>query len=283
MAYEFKERIKGYGLENLSTADAVDVNGIQYTPENNPFPIEREIFGELNNTSGTFIEDENSDFNAHRIEVIKNSIESNLIVAISNYNKVSTSDVNFAMPKLEDYEWEQLTENISMITFMQGLNIGGKVYNGHAIVQNDINEDFVSENSIYLLDTDNKEYHNFTSDEALKNVNLDTAIGLFNVDFERRTGLARYRDKSGIDVTYEETIYYYPREDQASYNSVISQKSVDSSQSISELMKQYAGKGETTKEGKLAKLYYTALGRERYGQYRVARDIESLNLNSNSN
>ena len=282
-AYEFKERIKGYGLENLSTADAVDVNGIQYTPENNPFPIEREIFGELNNTSGTFIEDENSDFNAHRIEVIKNSIESNLIVAISNYNKVSTSDVNFAMPKLEDYEWEQLTENISMITFMQGLNIGGKVYNGHAIVQNDINEDFVSENSIYLLDTDNKEYHNFTSDEALKNVNLDTAIGLFNVDFERRTGLARYRDKSGIDVTYEETIYYYPREDQASYNSVISQKSVDSSQSISELMKQYAGKGETTKEGKLAKLYYTALGRERYGQYRVARDIESLNLNSNSN
>ena len=282
-AYEFKERIKGYGLENLSTADAVDVNGIQYTPENNPFPIEREIFGELDNTSGTFIEDENSDFNAHRIEVIKNSIESNLIVAISNYNKVSTSDVNFAMPKLEDYEWEQLTENISMITFMQGLNIGGKVYNGHAIVQNDINEDFVSENSIYLLDTDNKEYHNFTSDEALKNVNLDTAIGLFNVDFERRTGLARYRDKSGIDVTYEETIYYYPREDQASYNSVISQKSVDSSQSISELMKQYAGKGETTKEGKLAKLYYTALGRERYGQYRVARDIESLNLNSNSN
>ena len=282
-AYEFKERIKGYGLENFSTADAVDVNGIQYTPENNPFPIEREIFGELNNTSGTFIEDENSDFNAHRIEVIKNSIESNLIVAISNYNKVSTSDVNFAMPKLEDYEWEQLTENISMITFMQGLNIGGKVYNGHAIVQNDINEDFVSENSIYLLDTDNKEYHNFTSDEALKNVNLDTAIGLFNVDFERRTGLARYRDKSGIDVTYEETIYYYPREDQASYNSVISQKSVDSSQSISELMKQYAGKGETTKEGKLAKLYYTALGRERYGQYRVARDIESLNLNSNSN
>ncbi len=277
-AFDFKNRIiNDYKLLDLTTGDAVDANGEKYKEDNNPFPIERNIFGELDNTSDIFIEDENSDFNAHRIEVIKNSIESNLIVAISNYNKVSTSDVNFAMPKLEDYEWEQLTENISMITFMQGLNIGGKVYNGHAIVQNDINEDFVSENSIYLLDTENKEYHNFTSDEVLKNVNLDTAIGLFNVDFERRTALARYRDKSGIDLTYETTIYYYPREDQASYNSVISQKSVDSSQSISELMKEYAKKGETTKEGKLAKLYYTALGRERYGQYRVARDIESLN------
>lgn len=30
------------------------------------------------------------------------------------------------MPKLTDIDWEELTTNVSMITFLQGLNIGGK-------------------------------------------------------------------------------------------------------------------------------------------------------------
>lgn len=271
-AYEFKERVlNDYNLGDLSTEDAVDVEGNRYTDENTPFTIKRDIFKELYGASTYYIEDENSDFNAHRLEIIKDSIESNLIVAISNYNKVSTSDVNFAMPKLEEYEWEQLTENISVITFLQGLNIGGKVYNGHAIVQNDINEDFVSEESIYLLDTQAGEYYKFTDPEVL-NKDLNNTIGIYNVDFERRTGLATWRNPDGIDEVYEQTIYYYPRGDQASYNSIISPNFENSGQSISELMKEYASRGETSKEGQLAKLYYTALARERYGQYRVTRD-----------
>ena len=271
-AYEFKERVlNDYNLGDLSTEDAVDVEGNRYTDENTPFTIKRDIFKELYGASTYYIEDENSDFNAHRLEIIKDSIESNLIVAISNYNKVSTSDVNFAMPKLEEYEWEQLTENISVITFLQGLNIGGKVYNGHAIVQNDINEDFVSEESIYLLDTQAGEYYKFTDPEVL-NKDLNNTIGIYNVDFERRTGLATWRNPDGIDEVYEQTIYYYPRGDQASYNSIINPNFENSGQSISELMKEYASRGETSKEGQLAKLYYTALARERYGQYRVTRD-----------
>ena len=271
-AYEFKDRVlNDYNLGDLSTEDAVDVEGNRYTDENTPFTIKRDIFKELYGASTYYIEDENSDFNAHRLEIIKDSIESNLIVAISNYNKVSTSDVNFAMPKLEEYEWEQLTENISVITFLQGLNIGGKVYNGHAIVQNDINEDFVSEDSIYLLDTQAGEYYKFTDQEVL-NKDLNNTIGIYNVDFERRTGLATWRNPDGIDEVYEQTIYYYPRGDQASYNSIINPNFENSGQSISELMKEYASRGETSKEGQLAKLYYTALARERYGQYRVTRD-----------
>ena len=81
------------------------------------------IFDELFDTTGTYIEDSNSNFNAHKLQVIKNSIESNLMVAIANYNNVSTSGVNFQMPKLQDYEWEQITQSISMITFLQGLNL----------------------------------------------------------------------------------------------------------------------------------------------------------------
>lgn len=265
-AYEFKERIKEYGLEHLSTNDAVDTQGNKINQGSESF----EIFSELYDTTSTFIEDENSKYNSYKIEVIKNSIETNLITAISNYNKVSTSDVNFQMPKLEDYEWEQVTNNISVIAFMQGQNIGTKIYNGHAIVQNDISEDFVSEDSIYLLDVTNNEYHKFSENELIDNINLDNAIGIFNVDFERRTSLATWRNTAGINESYEEDVYFFPREDKASYKSIINPNSV-SSKTVSELMSEYATGTENQK--KLAKLYYTALARERYGQYRVARDI----------
>ena len=274
-AYNFKQRILNqYNLGTLTTSDAVDMNGNKYTEDNNPYPIERQIFSELGNTAGTFIEDENSNFNAHRIEVIRNSIESNLIVAISNYNKVSTSDVNFAMPKLEEYEWEQLTENISVITFLQGLNIGGKVYNGHSIVQNDINEDFVSENSIYILDNGSKQYFKPT-DKQLENIDLNNAVGIYNSDFERRTALATYSNEA-TNENLEKNVYYYPRIDEASYSSIINPNTTGEStdsKSVAEIMKEYAEEASSSNKYQLAKLYYTALGRERYGQYRVARDI----------
>lgn len=270
-AYIFKQKIGELGLGNLKTSDAVDSYGIKYYTmgKDNPYPIERYIFSELNNSSknGPYIEDFNSNFNAHKTEVIKNSIEKNLMAAIANYNKVSTSDVNFAMPKLKDYEWEMLTQNISMITFLQGLSIGGKVYNGYSVVQNTINEDFVSENSIYILN--NGKYYGVTSQEVLA-LDLSNSIGLLNTDFERRTALA---SANGIDEKHN--IYYYPREDEASYNSVISLND-NSNLTISEYFNGVGNESTTSTKYQLAQIYYTAIGRERYSMYRVANKLEEV-------
>lgn len=277
-AYNFKLKVLGTNTANgelnlgrFKTSHAVDSYGTYYSTmgESNPYQIERSIFAELLNPSedGPFIEDSNSEFNAHKTEVIRNSIETNLIVAISNYNKVSTSEVNFAMPKLEESEWEMLTQNISMVTFLQGLSIGGKIYNGHSIVVNTINEDFVSENSIYIAS--GGKYYGITSDEALE-LDLDNSIGLLNTDFERRTGLAY-----DTDSDLSKNIYYYPREDEASYNSVISFTD-SSSLSISECMEQYAKDVTTSPKYKLAQIYYTALGRERKSMYRVTNKLENV-------
>ena len=178
------------------------------------------------------------------------------------------------MPKLEEYEWEQLTENISVITFLQGLNIGGKVYNGHSIVQNDINEDFVSENSIYILDNGSKQYFKPT-DKQLENIDLNNAVGIYNSDFERRTALATYSNEA-TNENLEKNVYYYPRIDEASYSSIVNPNTTGEStdsKSVAEIMKEYAVEASSSNKYQLAKLYYTALGRERYGQYRVARDI----------
>lgn len=286
-AYNFKQYVLGTGTDQLnlgwlSSVYAVDSNGVSYndrsvySDEDDPYPIDRKIFDELNNlgsTTKSYIEDDNSDFNAHKTEVIKNSIESNLMAAIANYNNVSTSSVNFAMPKLQEYEWENITHNISIITFLQGLNIGGKVYNGYSIVQNSINDDYVSENSIYILN--NGQYYGVTATElADSSTNLDNAIGLVNTDFERRTVLGYYQDDVN-DINLKKNIYFYPREDDAAYNSIINPNG-SSNQSISEYLKNAGSSGNTSQIYKIAQIYYTALGRERYSMYRVTNKLEDV-------
>ena len=258
-AYNFKNKFNPGGIlepiKYLKASYAVDSNGKKYTEygDDNPYS-DYYIFEELFDPSGTYIEDTNSNFNAHKLQVIKNSIESNLITAISNYNKVSTSDVNFAMPKLQEYEWEEITQNICMITFLQGLNIGGKVYNGYAIVPNNHNEDYVSEDSIYILN--DGEYHKLTESDL--ETNLDTnAIGILNTDFERRytTGTTKIND-----VEYSTQIYYYPKEEYASYKSIVNANGNNTVKNVYEYLQGASNNPASTKY-RLAQIYYTALGR----------------------
>lgn len=231
-AYNIKKFIgDNRTLQNLKVEDAVDSLGNKYTTET--YYNYGKIFDELFDTTGTYIEDSNSNFNAHKLQVIKNSIESNLMVAIANYNNVSTSGVNFQMPKLQDYEWEQITQSISMITFLQGLNIGGKIYNGHAIVTNNNNEEYVSEDSIYILDNHLNTYYKITDPDLLNGHDLSAqnATGILNSDFERRTATATY----GTDESkMEKTIYYYPKTEFASYNSIINDNGSSNKEDISE-------------------------------------------------
>lgn len=116
----------------------------------------------LNNTS---IEDSSSNFNQHRLSVIRHTVEKNLSVAIANYNNFSGVSANFQMPKLQETDWDLLLNNITMISFLQGLSIGGKVYNGYSIVPNTKNEELVSEDSIYIAD--NNQYYKVTDKNIL--------------------------------------------------------------------------------------------------------------------
>ena len=226
------------------------------------------IFGELENgSSGKSIEDNDSNFSVHKKEVIRNSIETNLMVAIENYNKVSSVNVKFAMPKLSATEWDEITRGISMITFMQGLNIGGKIYNGYAIVQNNVNDDFVSEDSIYIADENSKKYYRVT-DANFFNNNItigNNCFGARNTDFERKTIVDSYKD-GRTDKT--RNLYYYPISYMASYSSIIDQNgNKDNKKSIKEALQSNPD---------LASKYYTALGRERYGMYRVQNNLSDV-------
>lgn len=179
--------------------------------------------------------------------VIKYSIEKNLSIAIANYNNYTGVKANFQMPKLKEDEWDKIYSNISIISFLQGLNIGGKVYNGYSIINNTKNDEYVSENSIYIA-----------------NKSSGDIIGVLNTDFERR----QYTDNDGTIK------YFYPKKQLGSYSSIVNQSSsvVDTIDAINDKnIYQYLDSNGNS----IRTAYYTALGRERYSQYKTNRNYES--------
>ena len=205
--------------------------------------------------NGVEIEEPKSNFNQHRLAVIRYSIEKNLTAAIANYNYYSDSTNNFQMPKLKETEWDKITNDISIISFLQGLNIGGKIYNGYSIVTNTKNKEVVSEDSIYIVTNDN--YYHKPTETELETKNI--VSGVLNIDFERRTRT--------ISMT---TKYFYPNSALSSYESIVNQTQVEEPENIYDYMQ--------SKGGKLAEAYFTALGRERYSMYRTSNDSDKLKL-----
>ena len=252
---ELENFIENSPLKNIKTSDAVDENGNKFTDDNIPFTKFNKIF-DFDNANGG-IETNNSNFNIHRQDVIKYAITKNLSVAISNYNRYSgNTNVNFQMPMLKETDWEKIMDNISIISFLQGMNIGGKIYNGYSIITNTKNEDVVTEDSIYIrtgTSEGNFQFHRVNEENLEKENNLINPIGIFNVDTERRTT----ENSQGL------SIYYYPKYGIFSYDSVVTQNKVKDKSLISK---------------EVLKVYYTALGRERHSMYRekLKSDLSQL-------
>lgn len=243
-AQEFTKWVKD-NLGNLNNLEAKD------TATNEPIGNKEvysasnyEIFSSDNNVS---IEDPNSNFNEHRREVIRYSIEKNLSIAIANFNNyVGGTSANFQMPNLSETEWDKILNNISIISFMQGMSIGGKLYNGYTIVTNTDNEEVISTDSIYIR-TNDGQYHKATDTDI--DISKITGANL-SVDFERKTV-----------TNSQETYYYYPHEEVGCYSSIVSQTKVEVPKNIYEYMAQ--------QDKNLASVYFTALGRERYSMYKT--------------
>lgn len=223
--------IRANRINELSTADIVKTNNEDdYTNVGKIFDLNQDF------------ELDTSNFNIHRMEVIKHSIERNLSVAISNFNNYSGVTTDFQMPKLKEEDWDKIMGNISVISFLQGINIGGKVYNGYSVITNTKNEDVVMEDSIYIKKADG--IHRITENR----LTADGAVGIFNVNLEART------ESDGTS--------YLPIEGSLSYDSVITQNGINSSYD-GNLTLYVRSLGNDLK-----KMYYTALARERYGIYR---------------
>lgn len=102
-----------------------------------------------------------STFNTHRMAVIRKSIETNLTTAIANYNLQTSRNYEFTMPKIDEENWYNISNYVSLISFMQGLPIGTKYFNNYCVITNTKNEEAITDQSVYILtkDGNNIEYH----------------------------------------------------------------------------------------------------------------------------
>ena len=281
-AYDFRERLDGYGILELESDDARGPDGNPLSPiTDKDGNVIYDFTGgsykifDFGGTSSS-IEEKDSNFNDHRLAVIRYVIENNLAVALSNYNKYVSGTYEFRLPKLEEEDWTKILSNVCLISFLQGLSIGGKIYNGYSVINNNKNEEVVTEDSIYIVEDitinshintlDNSTYHRIIH-KGLENIITDNSRGVFNIDFERKA--------LGSD-TRETTLYYLPRVDLGCYTCFVAQTNVNSGYD-----NVYAYLDDISRSAngeKLAKLYYTALGRERYSMYKVFRNaVEHVN------
>ena len=274
-AYKFTHWFKESGLSALTYGDACDEVLVKKSDGSGAEQEYREIWPEnrtpifqFNSSSDikNNIENETSTFNQHRLAVIRYKIENNLAIAISNYNAYSgATKVVFQMPELKEDEWDQIIHNISLISFLQGLPIGEKIYNGYTLVTNSESEEVVLEGNIFMLGESangEKVYYRIGDVELEDGVTATlnagnygdkVSAGRLNLDFKRR-----YVTRTDKTQTY---YYYQMRNFKASYNSVVMQDKVTT---FDDIYKYISGVSPDYQ-----KAFYTALGRERQGSSAV--------------
>lgn len=273
------EIISGYGLSSLSTKDAY----IYQNPESSTTSISE--YGEFNifeSTRDVRVESETSNFNQHRKSIIRYVVETNLIAAISSFSSNATD--TFLMPKISETDWELIENDVCVISFLQGLNIGSKKYNGYAVVPNSLTNEHVGEEDIFILtkEGDIKTYAK-TNDKTTTNSNIlkKEEIGYY-------PGVLKLNFEQKLINNSDEKCYYYPMSYKTAsgtvygyfgnYSSIYGNSGNDN---INGDMYNYI-RSSSNVSSETKKAYLVALGRERWGAYNINNINYELN-DSNGN
>lgn len=141
-----------------------------------------------------------SAFTAHKREIMKQSIQSNLNNAICTYSDHTTLNIGFRMPVLTEQDWDKILSNVNVISFMQGLPVGIDQYNNYTIITSTENKQYVDPDLIYYIY--NAEYHKLGCPK-LENA-TETIIGYRSIEYDKQK---RYNeDKKEDEYYYKELI-----------------------------------------------------------------------------
>lgn len=193
-----------------------------------------------------------SAFNEHRRQVIKNSITTNLQATLANY-KGNIDE--FQMPELDETEWDKIINNVSLISFMQGLPLKNKYYRGYSVVTNTQSREFVNPNEIYIINRN--KYHKITCKDSQ---NWDAILGAYrNTTFLRK----KYTGLNSNTGNTEEKYYYMHHNRTSGFLTSCYECIVTSSNTYSSIEEAIENASPEVK-----KAYYKALYRERYVNYK---------------
>ena len=176
-------------LGEIEERDLVEISGQNYKSVNGHEEVtynfeesDRKIFEVTGSTQNGFIEiAQDSSFYNHKLNVIRNSIQYNLNSAMSTYNNSSSRTADYSMPVMSNIEWEKILNNVSIVSFMQGVNCGLKSYNNYVIVSSTNNELAIQPNDIYYVERgqfndETAEYHRIDCKKFLENSDTNEYI-----------------------------------------------------------------------------------------------------------
>ena len=241
----------GYNLSGLKSSNATI-----YNTNDAPNTTKLSEYGDIKIFDGK-IESEKSNFNQHRKAIIRYVIETNLSTSIASYSSSRVSE--FMMPKISETDWETIENDVCAISFLQGMSIGAKKYNGYSVVANTLTKEYIDENDIYILKKDST-YCKVNDNDIQNNVqtknNLGYYAGVWKLNFEQRHVV--------ITKNNTQEIYYYnPIKYLGSYTSIMGSYGIESMGNND--MYSYI----SSKNNALKKAYLYGLGRERWGSYNV--------------
>lgn len=301
-AYEYYSKAKEFSewvvdkMGNIKQSDTLKMedgtttigNDETYLSENTE---NAHIFDVTQNNNDPLIS--SSTFNNHRLAIIRKSIETNLYTVISKYG--SSTGLTYEMPVISEEDWYNIVNNVSLVTFMQGLSIGYRVYNNYAVVTNNINKEVIKSNNIYIVAENNedntREYHQPGCKELLEGIESGklTIEGAYpTASFQRQS--IRKSENSADD----EYFYLQAKDGKyltGCYNCIVnttSNYSVDDIISGNDLIDfenktenggsgQISFRKENSTYKKVREIYLKALARERYDIYKSNFDLTELN------
>lgn len=237
-----------------------------------------------------------STFNNHRLAVIRKSMESALNTAITDYSAATSYD--YQLPVMTDSDWYSILNNVSMVTFLEGISIGYRMYNNYAIITNNVNKEVVTTRNIYIVATDlngNKEYHQPGCKELFEGVEdgsltLDNtrAIAYPIASFQRQT-IRVGEDSSNDQFYYLQDTGETGKTLTGCYNCIVggtANYNIDDiieGNDLIDFQNSIEGGGNNTPSytisdavyQRIRTVYLTALARERYDIYKTNFDLDA--------
>lgn len=202
-------------------------------------------------------EDENSAFVQHKRKIMKEKIESILNSSITAYAKKSGN--KYKMPKFSEEDWEKIYTNISVISFVQGMNLGFKNYNNYCILNSTNSQEYVNPNLMYFTDG-NGEYHDIRCEKL---ITATTIEGYKIGDFEKLT-----RNVMNEETGKADTEYYYKHDETACYKCI--NGSINSDKSIYQYVR------DSATDVNVKKSYFTALAKERHNTTKLSDNLNKI-------
>lgn len=255
--------------DNLSIVkenDIVEISGQEYKSVNGQeqiiykFDSDNSVFNVVNpNTSlekNSVTEvDKDSIFYTHKLNVIRNSIQYNLNIAMSTYNDKTVAAEDYGMPVMSNDEWEKILNNVSIVSFMQGYSCGLKTYNNYMIVSSTNNEVSVTLDDIYYIEKSafNDEVTEYHRIDCPKLLDIDTGTTNEYISFKsKEVKYDKIYDKTNTAVPYE-----YDHRNYACYYCVN-----DGNYEKTKIF-------ENSTYGNLRKTYYIGVGKARNNLYKM--------------